>query len=176
MHSEPLISIISPSLNQGQFIEEMIRSVYHQDYAAVEHIIIDGGSTDNTLSIIQRHRDRIAWWISEPDNGTSEAINKGFRMAGGEFVWILNTDDMLVRPDALSALSDYLVQHPECDFVFGNMHMINEAGAFIGDKTFHRLDLTQLFLDWRQLPFSGCLLRKRVLDEIGYFDLSLKYS
>lgn len=176
MCKTPLISIVSPSLNQGKYIEEMLLSVYGQDYPAIEHIIIDGGSTDNTLEVVEKHREKIAVWISEKDEGTSEAINKGFKMAKGEFVWILNTDDMLVQPDALSLLAEYLLQHPECDFVFGNMHMIDANGQAIGNRTLEHLDLTQLFLDWRQLPFAGCLLRKNVLDDIGYFDLNLKYS
>lgn len=176
MKDYPLVSIITPSYNGEQYIEDTILSVSGQDYPAIEYIIIDGGSTDNTLSIIEKYKSKIAVFVSEEDDGTSEAINKGFKMAKGEFVWIINANDMLVRPNAISVLSSYLINNPDCSFVFGNMFMINESGQIIGQRKFKNYDLVQLLIDRRYLPFAGCLMRKSVLNEIGYFDTALKFG
>ncbi len=100
----PRISIVTPSLNQGRFIEETILSVLHQDYPAVEHIVMDGGSTDETADILARYQGRLAFAASEKDKGQSEAINKGFARASGEIMTWLNADDMLA-PGALAAVA-----------------------------------------------------------------------
>jgi glycosyltransferase involved in cell wall biosynthesis len=100
----PKISIVTPTLNQGKYIEETILSVLHQDYPNVEHIIVDGASTDETPSILERYRDKLALVISEPDNGQSDAINKGMSKAAGDILTWLNGDDMLA-PGALAAVA-----------------------------------------------------------------------
>ena len=93
-HSWPRVSIVTPSYNQGQFIEDTLLSVKNQDYPSIEHIIVDGGSTDNTLEILQKYEGSYSMrWVSEPDRGQSDAVNKGFRMANGEIVGWLNSDD-----------------------------------------------------------------------------------
>src|SRR5688500_3818909 len=89
----PKISIITPTYNQGHFIEQTIQSVIEQDYPNLEYIIIDGGSTDDTLSVIKKYEKYISYWISEKDKGQSEAINKGFKKATGDVVNWLNSDD-----------------------------------------------------------------------------------
>src|SRR5438045_443911 len=89
------VSIITPSYNQGQFIEETILSVLNQTYQNVEYIVIDGGSTDNTLDVVNKYKDKIDVIISEKDNGQSDAINKGFKIAKGELIGWLNSDDAL---------------------------------------------------------------------------------
>lgn len=96
----PKISIITPSYNQGKFIEETIRSVLLQNYPNLEYIIIDGGSTDNTIEIIKKYEKWITYWVSEKDNGQSEAINKGFSRSKGDIIYWLNSDDSLMK-DAL---------------------------------------------------------------------------
>src|SRR4030067_3134955 len=91
----PLVSIITPSLNQGEFIEETILSVKNQTYENIEHIIVDGGSTDDTLNILKKYAGSYRMrWLSEPDNGMYQAINKGMRLANGEILAYLNSDDL----------------------------------------------------------------------------------
>jgi glycosyltransferase involved in cell wall biosynthesis len=96
----PKLTVITPSYNQGAFIERTIRSVVGQGYPNLEYVIVDGGSTDETVEIIRRYEDRLAWWVSEPDRGQSDAINKGLRGTSGEIVAYLNSDDYFL-PGAL---------------------------------------------------------------------------
>ena len=93
----PRISIVTPSFNQGQFIEETIRSILLQNYPNLEYIIIDGGSTDNSLEIIRKYESWITYWVSEPDNGQSQAINKGFKKCTGDLVNWICSDDLLCK-------------------------------------------------------------------------------
>lgn len=120
----PLVSIVTPSLNQGEFIEAAIRSVAEQDYPQIEHIVVDGGSTDATLDVLHRHPE--VRWLSEPDDGQAAAINKGFRLARGEiFAW-LNADDLYL-PGAVSAAVAALREH-DAALVFGSWQQVDERG------------------------------------------------
>jgi glycosyltransferase involved in cell wall biosynthesis len=100
----PLVSIVTPSFNQAQFLEQAIRSVLTQDYPRIEHLVIDGGSTDGSLDVIQRFQAELAYWESEEDRGQADAINKGFRRARGEIVAWLNSDDLYLPGTVSSAV------------------------------------------------------------------------
>jgi len=172
--SQPLVSIVTPSLNQGKFIEDCILSVHHQNYPNIEHIIIDGGSTDETHEVIHKYEKYIAYWVSEKDQGSSDGINKGWSRAKGDFIWFLNSDDLLASPDAISKLVGYLETHPEVGFVYGDMYWIDKAGGFISHKVFPDYDLMQLVLFEGQYPCPGCLMRREILNSVGYFDTQFR--
>ncbi len=173
----PLISLVTPTLNAARFISETLRSVSEQDYPHLEHIIVDGQSTDDTLALVGKEGKRVSEILCGKDSGTSEAINKGFERSQGEYLWVLNADDALAHPAALSVLARHLEDNPACDFAFGDMRMIDENGRTIGVRTFAPdYGLLELLSDRRHLPFAGCLMRRRVLTRIGGFSTSYKYS
>jgi len=121
----PRISVVVPSFNQGRFLERTILSIINQNYPNTELIVIDGGSTDETLSVIKKYEDIIAYWVSEPDNGQSEALNKGLFAATGEiFAW-QNSDDIYL-PGAFASVSRVFMEHPQISVCYGNWISIDE--------------------------------------------------
>ena len=123
----PKISVVTPSLNQGRFLEECITSVIKQDYPDFEYIIIDGGSTDNSSDIIAEYKHHLAYSVSEPDKGQSCAINKGFKRAKGELVAWLNSDDYYL-PGAFMKVGEAYSRNPEAPFYFGNGLRVDSTG------------------------------------------------
>ena len=172
---KPLVSIITPSFNQGRFIEETIQSVLSQDYPNLEYIVVDGGSTDQTLDVLRKYEGKLRW-ISESDNGQSHAINKGFRIAQGEIVAWLNSDDTLL-PGAIGKAVNYLQQHIDVMMVYGEGYLIDEKGQVTG-----RFPATEPFNLWRLIYFGDYILqqtvfmRKKAFDEIGMLDESLHFG
>ncbi len=114
----PKISIVTPSFNQGQFLEETIRSVLLQGYPNLEYIIIDGGSTDNSLEIIKRYEPWLSYWVSERDQGQTEALNKGFASASGEWMAWLNSDDIYL-PGTLMKIARIIINNPAIHWLVG---------------------------------------------------------
>jgi glycosyltransferase involved in cell wall biosynthesis len=180
MNYSPKISIITPSLNQGQFIEKTIRSVLSQDYPNLEYIVMDGGSSDNTLSILNSYSDRLKW-ISEKDNGQTQAINKGLRLADGEIVAYLNADDLLL-PGALSRVAWLFIEMPEAMWVTGQCRIIDEENreirgliaAYKNAWLRFRSRPSLLITDYISQPST--FWRASVLSELGYLDESLHYA
>ena len=147
----PKISIITPSFNQGMFIEETIRSVLLQNYPNLEYIIIDGASTDNTLSIIKKYKPWLTYWVSEKDNGQSDAINKGFCFSTGDIGGWLNSDD-LFNPNTLRMVSS-LLDINRLQWLVGAGQIINEKG--IKYKTIHSKSVSnKIFYTWLYNYFS----------------------
>jgi glycosyltransferase involved in cell wall biosynthesis len=128
------ISVITPSFNQGRFIEQTILSVLGQQYPNLEYIIIDGGSTDNTLDVIKKYEQHITYWVSEKDNGQSDAINKGFRRATGELMCWLNSDDYYL-PGALLEVNNKLNPQKKA-ILFGNCIHLNEEKNLVTGSYF----------------------------------------
>lgn len=127
MKNPPRITIITPSYNQGMFIEETIDSVLGQDYPDLEYLVMDGGSTDNTIEILKKYEGRLKW-VSEKDRGQSDAINKGIRRATGEIIAYLNSDD-LYEKGALKKTAEYFINHPESMWLTGRCRIINTDGV-----------------------------------------------
>ncbi len=123
---QPKLSIITPSFNQAQYLEQTILSVLNQKYESLEYIIIDGGSTDSSVAVIRRYEYRLAYWISEADRGQAHAINKGLAHATGDFVAYINSDDVYL-PGAFSAALDYFEKNPACEWLCGDTLMFGEG-------------------------------------------------
>jgi glycosyltransferase involved in cell wall biosynthesis len=120
------LSIITPSFNQGRFLEETILSVHNQGYQPLEHIVIDGGSTDESVSIIRKYEDKLAYWVSEKDRGQVHAINKGLERATGDILAFINSDDVYL-PGAFNAVMSHFAQHPESKWVCGDTIMFGDG-------------------------------------------------
>jgi glycosyltransferase involved in cell wall biosynthesis len=154
----PTISVITPTLDQGDFLEDTITSVLSQDYPKLEYIVQDGGSTDNSLEIIERHADRLTSWASEPDHGQADAVNRGFAKSSGEILAWLNSDD-LFAPGALRCIGSFFARNPHVDVVYGHRIVIDASNREIGrwvlpphcDKVLHWADyVPQETLFWRR--------------------------
>jgi len=117
--TRPIVSIVTPSYNQAQFLEETILSVLEQDYPHIEYVVVDGGSTDGSGEIIERHADRLAWWESAPDEGQVDALNRGFDHTTGALLAYVNSDDTLL-PGAISEMVDEFGANPELVMVYGD--------------------------------------------------------
>jgi glycosyltransferase involved in cell wall biosynthesis len=131
-NNNPLVSIVTPSYNHGLFIEETLLSVKNQDYPYIEHIVIDGGSKDNTVKILRRYASEYNMrWISEVDDGQSEAINNGFRMTKGLIVGWLNSDDVFFDRSVITYIVEQFRRFPELDVIFGNDVLIDAESTIL---------------------------------------------
>lgn len=161
----PRITIVTPSFQQGAYLEECLRSVRGQDHPNVEHIVVDGGSTDGSKAIMERHADGLAWWCSEPDGGQSAAINKGLQRATGEvFAW-LNSDDLLL-PGALKAVGRWFAEEPEAWAHRGRIHLQGGGGPSVFPPQGIVQDEQHLFLDPLVVQ-QGTFFRTDVLRALG---------
>lgn len=131
MSTLPKITIVTPSFNQASFIKETIESVLNQDYPNFEYFVVDGGSTDGSVDIIREYEDRITWWISEKDDGQSDAINKGFRRSTGELCAWVNSDDVLL-PNCLREIAEFYLANNQPDIINSNCIYINAESKIIG--------------------------------------------
>lgn len=169
----PTVSIVTPSYNQGPYIEETIRSVLGQESPGLEYIVVDGGSTDDTLEILRKYEAHLRW-LSEKDRGQADAINKGFRAARGEILGWLNSDDTYL-PGAIRKVVEYFRTHPDVDMVYGEGYHVDEGGEVIerySTEPFDRRRLAEVCFICQPAAF----FRARVFREVGPLDASLSYA
>lgn len=169
------VSIVTPSFNQGQYLDATIRSVISQEYPNLEYLVVDGGSTDGSREILQRHASRLAWWVSEPDAGQADAINKGFCRATGDILAWLNSDDLYL-PGTVAAVVDFFRHHPQFDAVVGDLNIIDAEGRHLDVKK-------AVPVTFRWNLYSGCAVAqpatfftRRAYEISGELDPSLRFQ
>ncbi len=169
----PLVSIVTPSYNQASFLEWTIRSVLHQDYPYIEYIVVDGGSTDGTLRILEKYQHRLSWWVSEPDQGQGHALQKGFSRARGEILAWVNSDDMLA-PHAVQRAVTALQQHPEAVMVVGEALFVDTFGRPFRHYRVQAQDVVDL-MAFTILPQPAVFFRRRAYEAAGGIDPAFHY-
>lgn len=173
MQTYPRVTIITPSYNQAAYLEATIQSVLAQHYPNLEYMVIDGGSTDGSLEIIQRYAGQLSWWVSEKDRGQADAINKGFARATGDFAAWLNSDDLYL-PGALQSAVRALQADERRALVFGDVQSIDAAGEQINRMTFGNWGLEEV-MQFNIISQPGVFLRRSALEKAGPLDLSYHY-
>lgn len=174
MENYPKVSIITPSLNQGNFIEATINSVINQSYQNIEYIIIDGGSKDQSVDIIRNYEDKLSYWVSEKDKGQSHAINKGFKQASGEIITWINSDDQLT-PNALEYVVDLFRKNPKVSVIHGKTVLYTLTGweqikGSLEEGFPHR------YLAGMAFPQPSSFFRKSALSGVGLLDESFHFG
>jgi glycosyltransferase involved in cell wall biosynthesis len=174
LDNPPLISVVTPSYKQGPFLERTIRSVLDQEYPRLQYVVQDGGSKDETGSILERYRNRLHHCESRPDKGQSHAINLGFAHTSGEIMAYLNSDDLLL-PGALHAVAAYFIKHPEVDVVYGHRVVIDQNDDETGRWVLPSHD--DEVLRWADfVPQETLFWRRRLWDKVGVIDESFRFA
>ncbi len=169
------VSVVTPSFNTGRFIAAAVQSVLAQDYPQLEYVVMDGGSTDQTLDVLKSLGERVSW-ISEPDAGQADAINRGFSRTSGEILGWLNSDDTYA-PGAIGVAADYFQAHPDVALVYGNADFIDSTGARIG-----RCAHVEPFSRHRLMHYSDFIVqpaaffRRSAFEAVGGLDASLNWA
>jgi glycosyltransferase involved in cell wall biosynthesis len=175
------ISIVTPSFNQRKYIEECLLSVKRQSSPAFEHIVVDGASTDGTLEIFKDYSSRPGWehlrWVSEPDQGQSDALNKGFGMATGDIVGWLNSDDAYTE-GCVATVARVFSSRPEVDVLYGDYNWIDESGHILQVR--REIDFNYFILLYNRICFiqssSALFLRRKIFEQGHFLDKSFEYS
>lgn len=173
--SLPRFSVVTPSFNQGQYLEETIRSVLLQDYPNLEYIIIDGGSEDNSIEIIKKYEKFLKYWVSEKDRGQSHAINKGFSHSTGELMGWINSDDTL-KPGALRIVSELIGNMKEPAWVVGVCELTDSNGSFLDYRKPNQISYKSI-LNWLDNWFAqeATFWNRSIWNIVGELDESLFY-
>jgi glycosyltransferase involved in cell wall biosynthesis len=172
--SLPSISIVTPSFNQGQFLDRTIQSVLSQEYPKLEYSVLDGGSTDSSLSVIKKYSDRLAFWRSHPDQGQSDAICEGWRRSSGDILAWLNSDDYY-HPNALGRVGDFFAKNPDVMVLWGGISIVDEHGTVLRVKQPKPLSAVDLLL-FKDVPGqAAAFLRRSVFEELGGPRVDLHY-
>jgi glycosyltransferase involved in cell wall biosynthesis len=167
----PLVSIVTPSYNQAAFLEQTILSVLTQDYPNLEYLVVDGNSTDGSVEVIRKYAARLAWWVSEPDRGQAEAVNKGFRHARGEIVGWINSDDLYFHSQVIRQAVDAFHDHPQAGMVYANGLKINREGYLIDWFRYPQYSLNDL-LGFNILLQPASFMRREALQAGGFLPIA----
>lgn len=170
----PKISIVTPSYNQGHFLEETIQSVISQRYPNLEYIIIDGGSTDDSISVIKKYANHITYWVSEKDNGQTDAVNKGFKIATGDIIAWINSDDTYL-PGAFAAVAESF-QACTVDVIYGDYILITEQGEEYIKRYEVPFHFNMLVYGVNFIGQPSSFIRRSVLDRFGWPNARLQYA
>ncbi|MCU0606089.1 MAG: glycosyltransferase [Candidatus Edwardsbacteria bacterium] len=170
----PRITVVTPSFDQGRYIEQTIRSVLLQGYPDLEYLVIDGGSRDGTVEVIGKYAPWLAHWVSEQDEGQSHAINKGMRRATGAVAAYVNSDDYYL-PGALRAAAEALGRERDAAMVYGDCDGVDEGGARTGGLPAADFDLEAMLRWFHGIPQAAVFFRAAAARELGWFDQSLHY-
>jgi glycosyltransferase involved in cell wall biosynthesis len=169
----PGFTIVTPSFNQGHFIERTIRSVVDQGYPDLEYFVMDAGSTDGTVEIIKRYEDKIDYWVSQPDGGQSAAINAGWSRGSREIVAWLNSDDYYL-PGSLRSVAEYMGAHPDAMVVYGRTAYVDAEGSPLGDLGWP-FDRRTMIMSRNVIPQPSAFIRREALERAGMLDETLHY-
>jgi glycosyltransferase involved in cell wall biosynthesis len=176
MVENELVSIVTVVRNGEKYLEQTILSVLGQTYKNVELIVIDGGSTDGTLEIIRKYESRLAYWISEPDKGMYDAINKGIKRAKGRYLAYLNSDD-LYFPDTVAASVEFFRSSAETYMLFGDCDYIDGAGKFLYRYRYPAFKWRKFVsMNWMTMPQPTVFWRREVHETCGYLDPSYRMA
>ena len=175
--NQPMVSVVVPCLNRASLLAPTIDSIVKQQYPNIECIAVDGGSTDGTVDILRNYGDKVRW-VSEPDNGHADAINKGWKMSKGEILAWLNADDCYVLPDAIAKAVAYLQENPDVDVVYGDSVTIDSIGNRTSDVIRPRKwDLTYAVrYCYYTIPQPSSFMRRRILERVGWLDPEFRYG
>jgi glycosyltransferase involved in cell wall biosynthesis len=171
----PKISIITPSYNQKYFLEKTILSVLNQNYPNFELIIIDGGSTDGSVDIIKKYENSIEYWVSEKDLGQTNAINKGLKIATGEWVCWQNSDDIFIN-SCFFELAKIINNNPELNLIFGNLILIDHNDNFIRNHKYVKPNFNSIFHEGMVISNQCAFWNLKVHEEIGFLNENYSYA
>jgi glycosyltransferase involved in cell wall biosynthesis len=167
--NKPLISVITAVFNSEKYLEESILSLHKQNYENIEHIIIDGGSTDNSLNIIKKYESKIDYWISEKDLGIYDAFNKGMQLANGDYIGFLNSDDIYAE-NSFGILTKYIKTYPNVDFFFG---AVKKHWAILYGYKPYKIHWSWGFYSSHS---TGFFIKSSSAKKVGLYNLKYKYS
>jgi glycosyltransferase involved in cell wall biosynthesis len=175
MTAIPKISVITCSYQQAPFLELAMRSVLEQRYPNLEYLVVDGGSTDGSVALIERYSDSLAYRVSEKDHGQSEALNKGLRKSSGEIIGWLCSDDLLF-PGSLEAVANYFAANPSVDAVYGDAILIDVHGKVLRAKREMGFSPFSILYDHNYIPQPSMFWRRSLMEKVGFLDESLHLS
>ncbi|MEO1296699.1 MAG: glycosyltransferase family 2 protein [Cyanobacteria bacterium J06636_16] len=162
----PKISLVTPSFNQARFLEETLSSVFSQNYPNLEYIVMDGGSTDGSVDILKRYENKLTYWVSEPDDGQTDALIRGFAKATGEILGWLCSDDIL-EPNSLHEVSKFFLENPHANVVYGDSLWIDPEGNLIKSRKEHAFSRAVLLYEHNFIPQPSTFWKSHLYEKTG---------